>query len=765
MAVIDIARFGPVYFDGRRLTLPPDASLGITNVRIGGEELEAARPPVVIPNVWTPVPPITRRPYIYRTGSHSNKTARMWAFYYEVDIARTPTQGDWEDRICLTDWPKLDNDTLAPPSYAPKVISRSIAEDTDVALYQPNDWRYLGVPSPSLAPSVTGIIPATAVIIKALEVEAIFLYRTYKDIPDWTSVGAPGDGDSNIQLLDGVDGEHIFGGFIPGQRMVVTKTDFIPPSLYLTSTLNSAGITSIQVTTTIPIPTFPETGSILVRRDTPLNDDDWVTVEYTSFSGDTFTVESADFSGANVATAGNRVEFWDELYEQDYVQIAAPNADRSIGDLNQSLKWYFDNTDIDTNLVMLWRLPKDAIAYIQGHDLQVGEVLRVTQVTVNPEWFSDEVMNLAPSSGLERYAVPSDGRRIKFVGEVSCVVEPPGLPVVWDNDGLFAVGTAPNPLALSASSNAGAGTVTGTVTATPIAGQQPYSYSWAWLSGGTGLTLANTSSPTVGVSRTYSASEEAFYGGVLRVTVEDAVATVATSDVTVGVTIIDAPIGGLNVSISPNPITDSVDTASAGTWTEPVSVTATLNGIAIDYTLASISWTWETQPAGGYAFSDSAVQSPNITYSYAQDDYYTHTGRLRCTVTDEYGNSGYAEADVSVDYTTSGTFTVTPTDFGGTNANFFDYAYAEFSGGTLSDYIVLTPSGGVGPFSYVWSASGDTDEINFSSQTNNHRLAQLTYSQGDIYNKEFTISVTVTDDTTGKEVSLSWYGLFTVDPA
>ena len=32
---------------------------------------------------------------------------------------------------------------------------------------------------------------------------------------------------------------------------------------------------------------------------------------------------------------------------------------------------------------------------------------------------------------------------IVFNGKVSCVVEPPGLPVVYDNDGLFAVGTAP----------------------------------------------------------------------------------------------------------------------------------------------------------------------------------------------------------------------------------------------------------------------------------------------------------------------------------
>lgn len=79
--------------------------------------------------------------------------------------------------------------------------------------------------------------------------------------------------------------------------------------LSLSGTLSSATTTSIVVSTTIPADT-PASGTIRVLNDAGA----YVRVEYTSYTGSTFTVTSTDFS-TNNATSGNNVfiSYIDEL--------------------------------------------------------------------------------------------------------------------------------------------------------------------------------------------------------------------------------------------------------------------------------------------------------------------------------------------------------------------------------------------------------------------------------------------------------------------
>ena len=66
------------------------------------------------------------------------------------------------------------------------------------------------------------------------------------------------------------------------------------------ATYNSAGVTSVQMTASIPTD-IPSSGTFRIELDTGA----YKRVVYSSFSGDTFTIPSTDFSGANAVTAGN----------------------------------------------------------------------------------------------------------------------------------------------------------------------------------------------------------------------------------------------------------------------------------------------------------------------------------------------------------------------------------------------------------------------------------------------------------------------------
>lgn len=91
------------------------------------------------------------------------------------------------------------------------------------------------------------------------------------------------------------------GASVDGTGNPVPQTD----QFALNTTLNGGAVTSVVVTTTIPADT-PATGTIRVVNDEGYE----VRLVYTAWTGSTFTVTSADFSGSgetDSATAGNDV--------------------------------------------------------------------------------------------------------------------------------------------------------------------------------------------------------------------------------------------------------------------------------------------------------------------------------------------------------------------------------------------------------------------------------------------------------------------------
>lgn len=96
-------------------------------------------------------------------------------------------------------------------------------------------------------------------------------------------------------------------GLVVGEDRVLvapaTANVFDPTQLTTATLLNGAAVTSVQMTTSIPSDT-PASGTLRVINDSGFH----VLLTYSSFSGDTFTISSYDFSGADEndsVTAGN----------------------------------------------------------------------------------------------------------------------------------------------------------------------------------------------------------------------------------------------------------------------------------------------------------------------------------------------------------------------------------------------------------------------------------------------------------------------------
>ena len=86
-------------------------------------------------------------------------------------------------------------------------------------------------------------------------------------------------------------------------RVLVTNNDggnIDFDQLSLQNTLSGAAVTSIQMTASIPTDT-PASGTIFVQLD----NGNYLPVSYTSYTGDTFTVASTDFSTNNATAANN----------------------------------------------------------------------------------------------------------------------------------------------------------------------------------------------------------------------------------------------------------------------------------------------------------------------------------------------------------------------------------------------------------------------------------------------------------------------------
>lgn len=87
-----------------------------------------------------------------------------------------------------------------------------------------------------------------------------------------------------------------------GSEMWEEVVDYGDHLLSLDTTLDGATETAVVVTTAIPAGT-PSAGTLRIELDSEV----YRTQSYTSWTGSTFTIPETDYSGANVATAGNDV--------------------------------------------------------------------------------------------------------------------------------------------------------------------------------------------------------------------------------------------------------------------------------------------------------------------------------------------------------------------------------------------------------------------------------------------------------------------------
>lgn len=91
------------------------------------------------------------------------------------------------------------------------------------------------------------------------------------------------------------------GGLVEGDRVLVGPADgavLDEDQFTIDATYNGAAVTEIDVTPDIPSDT-PATGTIRIKCDSGI----WKRIEYSSYTGDTFTITSTDFSSDN-ATSG-----------------------------------------------------------------------------------------------------------------------------------------------------------------------------------------------------------------------------------------------------------------------------------------------------------------------------------------------------------------------------------------------------------------------------------------------------------------------------
>lgn len=94
-------------------------------------------------------------------------------------------------------------------------------------------------------------------------------------------------------------------GLISGDRVLVANNAAGAPDMTqfaTTATLNGAAVTAVPVAPAIAADT-PTTGYIRIKLDTNI----WRRVQYTSWTGSTFTIPSTDFTGANTSTSGKNV--------------------------------------------------------------------------------------------------------------------------------------------------------------------------------------------------------------------------------------------------------------------------------------------------------------------------------------------------------------------------------------------------------------------------------------------------------------------------
>lgn len=96
--------------------------------------------------------------YYYPNGS----TPTWLSWQTDVDVARSPVEEDAYSRLYFTGAP--DNPAAPTGSAKPKFTWENVAH-TGAAPTPPRTWRYLGLPAPTVAPSVSAADPYTGILL------------------------------------------------------------------------------------------------------------------------------------------------------------------------------------------------------------------------------------------------------------------------------------------------------------------------------------------------------------------------------------------------------------------------------------------------------------------------------------------------------------------------------------------------------------------------------------------------------------------------
>lgn len=234
-----------------------------------------------------------------------------------------------------------------------------------------------------------------------------------------------------------------------------------------------------------------------------------------------------------------------------------------------------------------------------------------------------------------------------------------------------------------------------TITAAGVGGTAPHTYAWTVVSG-TGIIVSGAASATVSVSESTSGAVQTVY----QCTVTDSVAATSSGQCTV--TFDYSYADNLAVSVPSN--VGGSCTTSGGSCTASVTIAATVTG-----GIAPEAYTWSVVAGGVSIVAGQGTTSISVSQSVSGP---VNTSAVQCTVTDATGfivTSSNCIVTLGYAYQSNLAVSVPATASGGCSSS---------SVCTASTTVKATPTSGIAPYAYAWSAvSGAATIINATSQT------------------------------------------------
>ena len=278
-------------------------------------------------------------------------------------------------------------------------------------------------------------------------------------------------------------------------------------------------------------------------------------------------------------------------------------------------------------------------------------------------------------------------------------------------------------LSTSVASGSGVGNgpyTTNAVTVTAYGGVSPYTYAWTKVSGDT---LTITSASTYSVAWTASGTAPSSKAAVWKCTVTDSAGnSTDTSNVSVSVAF---QLSAMSASLSTNSLSGS-RTSNGSITTSSVVVSA--SGGAGGYTYA---WT----KVSGTTLTLSGSTSATTTFSYTGTAPSTITASYQCVVTDSLSNPVNAgSVSISLTYSLAAlALSVTPVLASGT---------IQGSGVVTTGSVATTASGGLSPYTYIWTRTSGDANTSANSPTSSSTTFSRTGAPTNTYTSYWKCTVT-----------------------